>query len=331
MRNKRKEEKEKQLQSTRRLLLVGGGQLVLGAVLIGRLYQLQVAQTDRFRKLSDDNQFNARMTEAPRGRIFDSAGRLLAGNADVFEMNVVPAHVRDLPRLLKAVNQIIPLKPHEIARVIETAKSQPNFLHIPIRTGLTQRELSKLSIRSAMLEGVCRLTVVISGIYPQGRLAAHLTGYVSPVTRRKTDEDRQLRLPHLRTGKVGLERSQENRLRGEFGIEQIEINARGKPVRILDDILPKSGQDLHLSVDMEIQNFVSRRLQQGRAELMKVESVDVQRALMKDKSLLAHLDNGVNLILKDENGNLTPPESGAAVLMDVRTGDIRAMVSQLAL
>lgn len=328
MRNKRKEEKEKQIQSTRRLLLIGGGQLVLGAVLIGRLYQLQVSQTDRFRKLSDNNQFNARMTEAPRGRIFDSAGRLLAGNADVFEMNVVPAHVSDLPKLLHAVNQIIPLKPQEVTRVIETAKSQPNFLHIPIRTGLTQRELSRLSIRSAVLEGVS-FDRRYRRIYPQGRLAAHLTGYVSPVTRRETDEDRQLRrLPYLRTGKVGLERAQESRLRGEFGIEQVEMNARGKPVRILDDVLPKAGQDLHLSVDMEIQNFVSRRLQQGRAELMQVESVDVQRALMQDKSLLSHLDNGDNLILKDENGKLTPPESGAAILMDIRTGDIRAMVSQ---
>ena len=89
MRNKRKEEKEKQIQSTRRLLLIGSGQLLLGAVLVGRLYQLQVAQTAQFQKLSDDNQFNARMIEAPRGRIFDYRGRLLAGNADVFEMNVV--------------------------------------------------------------------------------------------------------------------------------------------------------------------------------------------------------------------------------------------------
>ena len=328
MRNKRKEEKEKQLQSTRRLFLVGGGQLLLGAVLVGRLYQLQVAQTDQFRKLSDDNQFNARMIEAPRGRIFDSAGRLLAGNSDVFEMNVVPAHVRDLNALLQAVNKIIPLKPREIERVIETAKAQPNFLQIPIRTGLTQRELSRLSIRSAVLDGVS-FDRRYRRIYPQGRLAAHLTGYVSPVTRRETDEDRRLRrLPHLRTGKVGLERAQEQRLRGHFGVEQVEVNARGKPVRILDDLLPKAGDDLHLSVDMEIQNFASRRLQQGRAELMKVESVDVQRALMRDKSLLAHLDNGDNLILKDENGNLTPPESGAAILMDVRNGDIRAMVSQ---
>ena len=328
MRNKRKEEKEKQIQSTRRLLLVGGGQLLLGAVLVGRLYQLQVAQTDRFRKLSDNNQFNARMIEAPRGRIFDSQGRLLAGNSDVFEMNVVPAHVQDLSSLLQAIDRIIPLKPKEIRRVLEKAKAQPNFLQIPIRTGLTQRELSRLSIRSALLEGV-GFDRRYRRIYPQGRIAAHLTGYVSPVTRRETDADRQLRrLPNLSTGKVGLERAHESQLRGDFGVEQVEVNARGKPVRILDDVLPQAGADLHLTVDMEVQNFASRRLQQGRAELMKVESLDVQRALMRDKDLLAHLDNGENLILKDGNGSFTPPESGAAILMDVRTGDIRAMVSQ---
>ena len=328
MRNKRKEEKEKQIQSTRRLLLIGSGQLLLGAVLVGRLYQLQVAQTAQFQKLSDDNQFNARMIEAPRGRIFDYRGRLLAGNADVFEMNVVPAHVQDLRRLLDKVSQVIPLKKQEIERVVSQAESQPNFLQIPIRTGLTQRELSQLSIRSAVLDGI-QFDRRYRRIYPQGSLAAHLTGYVSPVTRKEVDRDRRLRrLPNLRTGKIGLEYANEQMLRGKFGVEQVEMNARGKPVRIVDDVLPESGEDLHLSVDMEVQNFVARRLQQGRAELVKTEDPDVQRALMKDKHLLAHLGNGENLILKDEKGRYIPPESGAAILMDVQTGDIRAMVSQ---
>ena len=287
-----------------------------------------MAQTDRFQKLSDNNQFNARLIEAPRGRIFDSQGRLLAGNSDVFEMNVLPARVDNLAALLQSINKIIPLRPREIERVLEQAEAQPNFIQIPIRTGLTQRELSRLSIRSALLDGV-GFDRRYRRIYPQGRLAAHVTGYVSPITKREVDEDRQLRrLPYLRTGKVGLERAHEGNLRGDFGVEQIEVNARGKPVRILNDVLPKPGSDLHLTIDLAVQNYASRRLQQGRAELMKVESVEVQRALMKDKTLLSHLDNGDNLILKDENGRFTPPESGAAIVMDVQTGDIRAMVSQ---
>ena len=90
-------------------------------------------------------------------------------------MNVVPAHVQDLPSLLQAIDRIIPLKPKEIRRVLEKAKAQPNFLQIPIRTGLTQRELSRLSIRSALLEGV-GFDRRYRRIYPQGRIAAHLTG-----------------------------------------------------------------------------------------------------------------------------------------------------------
>ena len=76
---------------TRRMLMIGGGQFVLGALLVGRLYQLQISQTDNYRQLSDRNQFDKRLVQAPRGRLLDVRDRLLAGNSEVFELRMLPS------------------------------------------------------------------------------------------------------------------------------------------------------------------------------------------------------------------------------------------------
>ena len=68
---KRKEQKELSSIMTRRMLMVGAGQILLGASLVGRLYQLQISQTDNYRRLSERNQFDKRLIQAPRGRLLD--------------------------------------------------------------------------------------------------------------------------------------------------------------------------------------------------------------------------------------------------------------------
>ena len=91
---KRKEQKELSTVMTRRMVMLGIGQGVLGTLLVGRLYQPQIAQSDNYRRLSDNNQFDQRLVQAPRGRILDHKGRLLAGNSEVFEFRMLPSRIR---------------------------------------------------------------------------------------------------------------------------------------------------------------------------------------------------------------------------------------------
>ena len=102
---KRKEQKELSTIMTRRMLMLGAGQGVLGALLVGRLYQLQIAQSEGYRRLSDNNQFDRRLVLAPRGRILDRKGRLLAGNSEVFELRMLPSRISNHQAWLKRVSQ----------------------------------------------------------------------------------------------------------------------------------------------------------------------------------------------------------------------------------
>ena len=324
---KRKEQKELSSIMTRRMLMVGAGQILLGASLVGRLYQLQISQTDNYRRLSERNQFDKRLIQAPRGRLLDVHDRLLAGNSEVFELRVLPSRVADLNQWFRRVEKIVGLRPAEIKRILKTIADQPDFLEVTVRTNLTQRELSKLAVLSPVLEGVS-FRKGFRRIYPQGWMTAHITGYVSPANKQDIKDNPELRyLPASRIGRSGLERTFEFNLRGAAGVERIEVNAKGKPVRVLRDQQASSGEDIKLSIDVSAQSFAAERLRRGKSKTVPLQNPDVQRALLNNAELRAHVTTGDSLVLQDERGRLVPPESGAATVLDIHTGEVKLLVS----
>ena len=86
--NKRKLKKELLARMSRRNLAIGGGQIALGLLLAGRLYQLQISQSAGWSRLSDSNQFNTRAVTPARGRIFDASNRLIAGNSETYSLSI---------------------------------------------------------------------------------------------------------------------------------------------------------------------------------------------------------------------------------------------------
>ena len=327
MAKKRKEIQEVANQISKRMFLVGSLQIGFGLILIGRLYQLQILHSDSYLKLSDKNQFDHRLVIAPRGRLLDSKNRLLAGNSEVFELVVIPARTKNLELLLIEIDNIVGLSKEEIKDILVTAKNQPDFIEISIKSDLTQRELSHLAIRSAVLEGVL-FQKNFNRIYPQGKLLSHVTGYVSGITAREVEKDRKLqRLVGLKTGKSGLEKTLDDSLRGIAGKERIEVNSRGKPVRFISDSVPKQGRDHKLTIDMDIQSYAVNRLKLGNSEQVEMAQSSVQEAINNNDELKAHINIGETMILKDANSRYVPPEAGAVVLMDIHTGGVIAMVS----
>ena len=326
MKNKRKLKKELLQRMSRRNLLVAGGQTVFGLLLAGRLYQLQIAQNEGWKKLSDSNQFNTRSVTPARGRIFDEANRLLAGNTESYSLSITPSNVGNLKHALIKLSLVIDLREQDMLKILKLAETQPKFLPLTVKEELTQRDLSRLAVRSPLMNGVS-FSKRYRRIYPQAHLTGHITGYVSPITpREKEDDPRWSRLPYIRTGKVGVEYALEQKLRGAPGLDRIEINSRGKAVRIINDKQPQQGDDAHLTLNMEIQAFAYDRLRRGRNEVV-TQTADIQKALNKNEELRSHFAAGDDLVLKDEKERFVPGESGAAIVMDVRNGDVVSMVS----
>ena len=325
--NRKAREREFRRVMTRRSLLLGGMQLGIASFLGLRLYQLQVAQNSQYRRLSDRNQFDVKIVAPQRGRVFDRKMRLLAGNAESYQLRVTPLHAKDLPQVLEDLSTIIELRPKQRQKVIAAAAKNPSFRPIVVRGDLTQRELARLAIRSAYLPGVT-FEKLLRRIYPQGALTGHVTGYVSPLTSRELDLNPALQqLPNLATGKIGVENAMESQLRGKPGSERVEVNARGRPIRVLRDFEPSAGQDVRLALDIGVQLEAAEALRRGRSETVNLSLPEAQSAIAANAELKSHIAAGDNLVLRDPKGNITPAESGAVVVMDVRTGEIVSLVS----
>ena len=326
MKNKRKLKKELMTRIGRRNFMLIGGQTMLGLLLAGRLYQLQIAQNEGWARLSDSNQFNMRSVTPARGRIFDEKNRLLAGNTETYSLSITPQHAGNLKVAMRRIAQLVDLKDSEIDEIIKTAKSQAKFMPVTIKDELTQRDLSRLAIRSPLMNGVS-FSKRYRRIYPQAHLTGHITGYVSPVTARELEnEPRWGRLPNIRIGKVGVEYALEQKLRGAPGLDRIEINSRGKAVRIINDKIPQPGKDARLTLNMEIQAYAYNRLRRGNSDVVK-NTNDIQAALQGNEELRQHFAVGDDLVLRDAKERFVPGESGAAIVMDVRNGDVISMVS----
>ncbi|MEC8672814.1 MAG: penicillin-binding protein 2 [Pseudomonadota bacterium] len=134
-------------------------------------------------------------------------------------------------------------------------------------------------------------------------------------------------MPDLATGKIGVEYTHETQLRGKPGNERVEVNARGRPIRVFRDFEPVSGNDVRLALDIGLQQHITNVLRRGQSESVDMSNATVQRAIADNSDLKLHLASGENMLLRDSEGRVTPPESGAVVVMDIHTGEILSMVS----
>jgi penicillin-binding protein 2 len=312
---------------SRRALLTGGGQALVTSVLVGRLFYLQVLESSEYEALSDRNRFDYVIMPPSRGRIFDAKGRLLAGNAEAYALNIVPKLTKDLYESLRTLSELVRLDDELIAELMDRAKEQPSFLPLTIRDDLTQREVARVVVRTPELPGVS-FDRIEKRIYPQGLLTGHLTGYVGRVTKEDIEQGRaHPQLVNIRNGKSGIEYAFEQDLRGRPGREQILVNALGRPIKKSVKEQPVSGKDINLTIDINLQSYAASILKRGKNTPLSASSAKVQRAVADNPELSRILATSDGQVFEDALGRVVPPETGSVVVIDIHTGAIKAMVS----
>jgi penicillin-binding protein 2 len=255
------QEKARSLVFTRRAALLGGGQALLLSALVGRMYQLQIVEADRYTVLSKDNQLSDRLLEPLRGRILDRFGISLAENDHNYRVEVIPEKVGDLKQVLEQLSRFIPLTDEDRAAILLDAKKRRSFVPIAVSENLSWHQLASIEVNAPDLPGVS-IEVGQRRRYTQGRNASHIIGYVAAPAESDLTGDRLLELPGFRIGKSGVEKQYDEILRGKQGRKQVEVDAVGRVVdeRIEERIEPTPGQDLVLSIDSGLQQFVQQRL-----------------------------------------------------------------------
>ena len=104
---------------SRRALILGGGQIGLFGVLAGRMYQLQVLESNRYKTLADENRINLRLLPPPRGRILDSFGNPLATNRENYRVLLVAEQARDVSSTLTSLGELIFISERDKKRILE--------------------------------------------------------------------------------------------------------------------------------------------------------------------------------------------------------------------
>ena len=260
----------------RRLALLGGGKLTLAAVLMGRMYYLQVLESDQYHMLAEENRISMRLLAPPRGLIMDRFGRELASNRQNYRVVLIAEQTKGVADTLDRLAHIVPINSHQRRRVLREVKRKRPFVPIKVAENLTWEQFARINVLLPDLPGV-QPDVGEGRYYPVGVETAHIVGYVSSVSEADLTGDPLLELPGFRIGKNGIEKVYDESLRGKAGNSRVEVNAYGREIRELARQDGQPGHDVVLTIDADLQEKISRRLrdESAAAVVMDIHQGDI--------------------------------------------------------
>ncbi|HEU5298180.1 MAG TPA: penicillin-binding protein 2 [bacterium] len=237
---------------SRRLRVLNAIIIALMAVLVGRLWQLQVLQGTQFLRLSEENRIRDFTITAPRGVIYDRKGRPMVSNRPSFTVAILPLELTEPAQVLPRLAALIAVPIEEIRGRIDAARKRP-FEPVRIRRDVGAAVVAKIEENRLDLPGVIILAEPVRH-YLYGPIGAHLFGYVGEVDERELAErrDQGYKLGDL-IGKAGVERVYEAVLRGVDGRLRMEVDALGRPLRVLQQVPAVPGRPIVLAVDLNLQ------------------------------------------------------------------------------
>lgn len=235
--------------------------LIVSAAIVARLAWLQITHGHENRARADENRIRLVPRNPVRGRILDRHGDVLATNRLTYWLYLQPGEDSDSdwPRLRDRLASLLSLSP-EVLDQRRRSKAATADYRITLAGPLSSIQVMRFREQAAQVRGAA-VDVDVLRFYPHGSLGAHVLGYTSPLTEEEYHqlESRGYRIRD-RIGRSGVERVYESTLRGEWGGQQLEVNAAGEVQRVLGEKQARSGQDLRLTLDLPLQLAAERAL-----------------------------------------------------------------------
>jgi penicillin-binding protein 2 len=282
-----------------RVAILGFLALAIFAVLFLRLWALQVLAGNKYLAQANDNRVRTLQIDAPRGPILDRYGRTLVTNVPGTRVELWPADLpkRTAPRTaeLARLSMVTGISVAELQNRIRAKHGDP-LTPVVVRYGVHPDQIAYIAEHQLDFPGV-QLADSYLRKYPYQSLLAHVLGYVGPITR---SEYKSLRGQGYQqtdnVGQAGVESAYDAYLRGRDGTAQLTVDSRGRPTSPIElKVLPRAGNALRLTIDVDLQRAAERAL--------------------KDGIRLAHADGQ------------WAADGGAVVAMDPRDGSILALAS----
>ncbi len=254
------------------LLLLQGLILLLFFIFALRFWFLQIHKGDYFEQQAKNNQLRQDRLYAPRGLIRDRDGKLLALNEPAYALGLVREDCKDLDATMLTVSEWTGVELAKLKDVFKKSRKRVKpFEPLILIPNLTFKQVAIIEANALHWPG---LEVVVRSRrkYLQGPLLSHVLGYVAESTEEELEADDGLAVGDF-TGKQGLEYMLEKRFRGVKGRRQGEVDATGR--RLKERILnpPVAGEDIDLSIDIELQTLGGKLLE-GKAGAVVVMNPD---------------------------------------------------------
>ena len=262
----------------RRAFITFIGVLVLSLILYSNIYNLEVNSYQKYQTRSNSNRIKVLPVAPNRGLIYDRNGVLLAYNKPVYSLEVIPEQVDDIKTSLKELSQLLDISQEKQEKLLKAIKSKRRFKPIELYSRLSEQQVSLFSVNQYKFPGFF-VDARLKRYYPFGDLTTHSLGYVARINSRDALklEENGLTENYAATrniGKLGLEKYYQAQLHGTIGHQEVEINNQGRVIRTLGYTPPVPGQDLTLTLDIELQMIAKRALSGKRGAIVAIDPRD---------------------------------------------------------
>ena len=252
--------------------------IALLSVLFANLYHLQVRSFKDYETRSNDNRIRVVPVAPSRGLIYDRNGQLLAENLPFYSLVVIPEKVTNIQASLDELATVISLTDEERADFTEALKYHRRFKPLAIKGRLTEEEVATFSVNQHRFPGVF-VEAGLNRHYPHESLLTHVLGYVGKInTRDRTALERTEQWKNYAAtqdiGKQGIEKFYESLLHGIPGHLEEEVNNRGRTIRVLKTTPPEPGQDIYLTLDLNLQKKAVELLAGRRGSIVAIDPRD---------------------------------------------------------
>jgi penicillin-binding protein 2 len=245
--------------------------VVLLSIVLARYYTLQITEYETYSTESERNRVQLQPLPPKRGLIYDRNGELLADNRPTYILSVVRERVEDLEATVAELQALLPVSERDLEIFRKKLKRSRPYDSVPLRLRLTEEERARLAVNRHRLPGVV-VEAQLMRHYPHGDLFSHAVGYVSRINEQEVLElDETNYRGTLHVGKVGVEKFYEDTLHGEVGYQNVESNAHGRVLRVLERYAPKPGKDLKLHLDSRVQRAAIDALGDRRGAVVAID------------------------------------------------------------
>lgn len=235
---------------------------IFTVIITARLFFLQVLRYDLYRNLANQNAIAVVPLSPQRGKIYDRNGILLAENRKVYSLLGCFKTTKERETTLTAISKFLTLP--------KISENQPLNKQEILKPDLSEKELSTFLVRSYQFP-MLQTKIIQERHYLYPELFAHVIGYLGKLDKNSLSPDLQDNyVGTIWIGKSGIEKEYEERLHGYAGYEEVVVNAHKQPLKVLTRHVSKKGQDIFLTLDLNLQRAASRAFGSSKGAVVAI-------------------------------------------------------------